>query len=350
VRSPNASGAVRVAVAGATGAVGAEFLRLLEREPFPVASVRLFASGRSAGRTLDVLGRSCAVEDLEQADPAGIDLAFFSAGASVSRRHAPRFVEAGAVVVDNSSAFRLEAGVPLVIPEINLDAIAERPAIVANPNCSTIILLMALHPLHRLSPVVSVIASTYQAVSGTGARAIAELERQVRSWAASPQEPAVPEVYPHPIAFNVIPKVQDVVEQGYTQEELKMENETRKILSAPAIRVSATCVRVPVWRSHSISARIVTERKIAVDEARRALAAAPGVKLFDDPAREIYPMPITAAFDPAVHVGRIREDRTSERGLILWVAGDQILKGAAQNAMQIAQALARRGAIGGGRA
>ncbi|MBI1852239.1 MAG: aspartate-semialdehyde dehydrogenase [Planctomycetes bacterium] len=336
---------VRVAVVGATGAVGAEFLRLVEKKPFPIRSVRLFASERSAGREIDVLGQRVRVENLDGADPTGIDVAFFSAGGAISRAHAPRFVSAGACVIDNSSAFRMDPAVPLVVPEINLDAIPRRPGLIANPNCSTIVLLMALHPLHRVARVESVVASTYQAVSGTGARAIEELESQVRAWVESPGEPAASEVYPHPIAFNVIPKVQDVVDRGYTQEEMKMQNETRKILRDPAITVSATCVRVPVFRSHSIAARIVTERKIGVEEARRALAAAPGVKLVDDPASERYPMPLYTSGEPDIQVGRIREDWTSDRGLLFFVAGDQLLKGAAQNGMQIAAALVASGRL-----
>lgn len=336
---------VSVAVVGSTGAVGMEFLKLLDRAPFPIGSLRLFASSRSLEREARVLGRVHRVEDLERADPTGIDVAFFSAGAAVSLRHAPRFVEAGAVVVDNSSAFRMDPSVPLVVPEINLCAIPGRPGIIANPNCSTIILLMALYPLHRISRIESVVASTYQAVSGTGARAISELERQVRGHVTSPGEPPEVEVYPHPIAFNVIPKVQDVVDRGYTQEEMKIQNETRKILEDVEIRVAATCVRVPVLRAHCISARVITERRIGVEEARRVLAEAPGVRVVDDPSRDLYPMPITASGQGEIQVGRIREDLTSDRGLLLWVAGDQILKGAALNGMQIAQALVATGRL-----
>ena len=326
-----------IAIVGATGAVGLELLDVLERRGFPVADVRLLASARSAGKKLQFRGTDVDVQELRDDSFAGIDLAFFSAGGDTSRKYAPLAAAAGAVVVDNSSAFRMDPQVPLVIPEINGADAREHCGIIANPNCTTAITLMALYPLHRAFGVRRIFASSYQAVSGSGARAIAELKRQVESVAAN--EPATPEVYPHLIAFNVLPQVDSFLESGYTKEEMKMQNEGRRIMHLPDFRASVTCVRVPVYRAHSVAVTAEFERSVSVDEAREVLAKAPGVELVDEPQRSRYPMPLNAAGKDNCEVGRVRVDCALENGLAFWVAGDQLLKGAALNAVQIAELL-----------
>jgi aspartate-semialdehyde dehydrogenase len=333
-----------VALAGATGAVGAEFLRLLEERDFPLASLKLLASARSVGKALTFRGASLPVEELTESSFAGCDIAFFSAGGGRSKQFAAAAVDAGAVVIDNSSAFRMDPDVPLVVPEVNPDDALAHRGIIANPNCSTIILLMALAPLHRRWPVRRVVVSTYQAASGAGAAAMAELESQTADLLAG--RPARPEIFPHPIAFNLFSHNTTIGPDGYNEEELKMVKETRKILHEPMLAITATCIRVPVLRAHSESVNIefVGERP-TVDAARAALAAFPGVRLVDERDANRFPMPVDASGRDEVLVGRIRDDLSHPRALDLFVAGDQILKGAALNGYQIAELLIRKGAL-----
>lgn len=327
----------RVAIVGASGAVGQELLDVLARRRFPVASLRLLGSERSMGKTATFQGESLPIELLKEDSFAGIDLALFSAGGTVSREFAPAALSAGAVVVDNSSAYRMDETVPLVIPEINGADAARHRGIIANPNCTTAVTLMALAPLHRAFGVKRLFASSYQAVSGTGARAIEELRTQVA--AVSAGHGVKPEVYPHQIAFNVLPQVDVFLDSGYTKEEMKMQAEGRRILHLPDFRASVTCVRVPVYRAHSVAVSAEFERPVSLDEARRALAAAPGLKVVDDPGKSCYPMPLNCAGKDDCEVGRLRLDCAMENGLAFWVAGDQLLKGAALNAVQIAELL-----------
>jgi aspartate-semialdehyde dehydrogenase len=331
-----------VAVAGATGAVGEVMLQVLEERKFPVRRIKPLASERSVGKVLTFRGEEFKVEQLTTTSFEGVDIALFSAGASRSKEFAPAAWKSGTVVVDNSSAFRMEPDVPLVVPEINPHAIAQyrRRGIIANPNCTTIVALMALAPLHRYSRIKRVVASSYQAVSGAGAKALEELKRQVRAWAAG--EPLPVEVFPHQIAFNVLPHIDAFQENGYTKEELKLVNETRKILEDDGILVSPTTVRVPVFTAHSVSVHVETERKISAAKARELFAAFPGLRVLDDPANRKYPMPLFAAGKDDCFVGRIREDLAVENGLNFWVVGDQLRKGAALNAVQIAEVLAER--------
>jgi len=328
-----------VAVAGATGAVGEVMVQVLEERKFPVRRVKPLASERSVGKILKFQGEEIKVEQLTSSAFQGVDIALFSAGASRSKEFAPAAWKSGAVVVDNSSAFRMEPDVPLVVPEINPHAIAQytNRGIIANPNCTTIVTLMALAPLHRYSRIKRVVASSYQAVSGAGAKALEELKRQVRAWANG--EPLPVEVFPYQIAFNILPHIDAFQDNGYTKEEMKLVNETRKILEDDTIRVSPTMVRVPVFTAHSVSVHVETERKISVAKARELFAAFPGLQLLDDPANRKYPMPLFAAGQDDCFVGRIREDLAVENGLNLWVVGDQLRKGAALNAVQIAEVL-----------
>ncbi len=326
-----------IAIAGATGAVGGEMLATLEKRGFPVRSLRLLASRRSMGRKLAFRGEMIPVEELRHDSFEGIDLALFSAGAARSREFGHAAVRAGAVVIDNSSAFRMDPAVPLVVPEINSADVAAHCGIIANPNCTTIIMLVALYPLHRLSPITRITVSTYQSASGAGAKAMTELEQQTADVLAGRE--AVPEVLPHPIAFNLFSHNSGIGPNGYCEEEMKMVNETRKILHDDRIRVGATCVRVPVLRAHAEAITIEQERKVTVEDARAALGAAPGVRLVDDRDHNIFPMPIDATGRDEVLVGRLRDDLGSNRGLALFVCGDQLLKGAALNAVQIAELL-----------
>ena len=324
-----------VAIVGATGAVGVEMIKVLERRKFPVGKLVLLASARSVGKTLPFNGQPVAVQELTEDSFAGVDIALFSAGGGISKQFAPAAVKAGAVVVDNSSHFRMDPNVPLVVPEINGADVKKHKGIIANPNCTTAITLMALQPLHKAFGVKRVIASSYQAVSGTGAQAIEELRSQV---AQIHEGRAVEKnVYPHQIAFNVLPHVDSFLDTGYTKEEMKMQNEARRILHLPEFKASVTCVRVPVYRAHSISVNAEFERPVSVEEARKALANAPGLKLVDDPANNSYPLPLYVAEQDDCQVGRIRLDCALENGLAFWVAGDQLLKGAALNAVQIAE-------------
>ncbi len=327
----------QVAIVGASGAVGVEMIHTLERRSFPVEQLRLLASSRSAGKELSFKGKRLVVEELTQESFKGVDIALFSAGGGISKTYAPMAVEAGAVVVDNSSAFRMDPQVPLVVPEINPQDAKQHQGISANPNCTTAITLMALYPLHQAFGVQRVLASTYQAVSGTGAQAILELEDQVRRL-GNGQE-IKPEVYPHQIAFNVLPHVDSFLESGYTREEMKLENEGQKIMHHPSFKASVTCVRVPVYRAHSIAISASFERPVDLQRAREVLAAAPGLEVADDPANQRYPLPLNASGRDACQVGRLRHDCALDNGLCFWVSGDQLLKGAALNAVQIAELL-----------
>jgi len=327
----------RVAVVGATGAVGVEMLRVMERRNFPVASLRLLASPRSAGTTLKFRGEDITVEPLGVNSFEEIDVALFSAGGGISKEYAPIAVKSGAIVVDNSSAFRMQENVPLVVPEINGGDVAQHKGIIANPNCTTAVTLMALYPLHQKFRVKRIFASSYQAVSGAGARAIEELKEQVKAVAGG--QPIEHEIFPHQIAFNVIPQVDSFLETGYTKEEMKMQNEGRRIMHLPTFKASITCVRVPVYRAHSVAVSAEFEKPVNVSEARAAIAAFPGVQIQDDTVAKSYPMPLEAAGQDECFVGRLRLDCALENGLAFWVCGDQLLKGAALNAVQIAELL-----------
>jgi aspartate-semialdehyde dehydrogenase len=326
-----------VAVVGATGAVGIEMIKTLEKRAFPVGKLTLLASARSAGKTLKFKGQPIEVKELTKESFHGVDIALFSAGGGISREFAPIAAKAGCVVVDNSSAFRMDDTVPLVIPEINAADVKQHRGIIANPNCTTAVTLMALYPLHQAFGVKRIFASSYQAVSGTGAKAIEELERQVQQVVHG--KSVTKEVYPHQIAFNVLPQVDTFLPSGYTKEEMKMENEGRKIMHHPAFRASVTCVRVPVYRAHSVAVSAEFEKPVTVDAARKVLQSAPGLKVRDNPGTNDYPMPLDVAEKDDCEVGRLRLDCALENGLCFWVAGDQLLKGAALNAVQIAEEL-----------
>ncbi len=330
-----------VAVAGATGAVGGAMLDVLDRLDFPVDELRLLASERSVGKKLLFRGKETVVQQLTTDSFAGIDIALFSAGASRSLEFAPAAAAAGAVVVDNSSAYRMDPEIPLVVPEVNPGAIAEyrKRGIIANPNCSTIQMLVALKPIYDKVGIRRIVVSTYQAVSGTGTKAIEELDAQVRAYAAD--KPMTRSVYPHQIAFNCLPQIDSFLDNGYTKEEMKMVNETRKIFGDKEIGVTATTVRVPVFYGHSESVNIETREKITAAEVKALLSSAPGVKLVDEPTLSQYPLAIDCAGKFETLVGRIREDESIEKGINLWVVSDNILKGAALNAVQIAQILIR---------
>ena len=338
-----------IAVVGATGAVGQELLRVLERRSFPVASLRPIASTRSVGNSVRFCDQSIPVQELGPRPFDKIDIAFFSAGGEISRKYVPVACQADAIAIDNSSVFRMEAHVPLVIPEINAEDVRRHRGLIANPNCTTAITLMALYPLHRTFGVRRIFAASYQAVSGSGARAISELTQQV----AEDREPCsrrpvgdagasqskAATVFPHPIAFNLLPHVDSFLESGYTKEEMKMQNEGRKIMHLPEFRASVTCVRVPVYRAHSVAISAEFERPVSVDQAREVLAKAPGLELVDEPQNNRYPMPLSVTGKDHCEVGRVRIDCALENGLSFWVSGDQLLKGAALNAVQIAELL-----------
>ncbi len=330
---------VNVAILGATGAVGREMLKVLEELRFPIHTLKALASARSVGMKLPFAGGEVVVEEATEASFEGMDIVLGAAQNPLAKRFAPAIVKAGAVFVDNSSAFRMSNDVPLIVPEINPEDVHKHSGIISNPNCSTIITLTAVAALNRVSPIQSMVASTYQAVSGAGAGGLKELEQQVLDYAAG--KPMEKKVFPWQIAFNVIPQIGDDTGNGYTSEEMKMQNEGRKILHLPELNVTCTCVRVPVLRSHSISVTLRTERKISVEEARAAIAAAPGCRLVDDLASKVYPMPLDTSDQDIVFVGRIREDLTCDNGLSLWCCGDQIRKGAATNAIQIAELLVK---------
>jgi aspartate-semialdehyde dehydrogenase len=324
-----------IAVVGATGAAGTELLRVLERRNFPVASLRPIGSARSVGKSVRFRDEPIAVEKLGERSFDKIDIAFFSAGGDVSRNYVPIACQSDAIAIDKSSAFRMDPHVPLVIPEINAEDVRQNRGVIANPNCTTTVMLMALYPLHRVFGVRRVFATSFQAVSGSGARGIDELKCQV----AAKDSQAAPELYPHPIAFNLLPHIDSFLENGYTKEEAKMQDETRKIMHLPEVRVSATCVRVPIYRAHSVAVSAEFERPIAVEQAREVLAKAPGLELVDEPQSNHYPMPLGVAGKDNCQVGRVRLDCAFENGLSFWVSGDQLLKGAALNAVQIAELL-----------
>jgi len=326
-----------VAVVGATGAVGIEMIKTLERRNFPVGKLTLLASVRSVGKPLTYRGQTLTVQELKRDSFQGIDLALFSAGGSISKEFAPLAVQDGCVVVDNSSVFRMDANVPLVVPEVNAEDVKWHQGIIANPNCTTAITLLALYPLHHAFFVKRIFASSYQAVSGTGAKAIEELKRQVRQVVLS--ETVSREVYPHQIAFNVLPHVDSFLPTGYTKEEMKMENEGRKIMHHPTFKASVTCVRVPVYRAHSVAVSAEFEKPVTVEAAREVLRRAPGLDVIDDPAKCEYPLPLYLAEKDNCAVGRLRKDCALDNGLCFWVSGDQLLKGAALNAVQIAEGL-----------
>ena len=326
-----------VAVVGATGAVGIEMIKTLEKRNFPVGKLTLLASARSAGKKLKFKGQDITVKELTKDSFAGIDIALFSAGGAISKEFAPIAAKAGCVVVDNSSAFRMNPAVPLVVPEINAADVKKHKGIIANPNCTTAITLMALYPLHQAFGVKRIFASSYQAVSGTGAKALEELERQVEQIVT--KQPVTKEVYPHQIAFNVIPHVDSFLPSGYTKEEMKMENEGRKIMHHPAFRASVTCVRVPVYRAHSVAVSAEFEKPTTVEAALAVLKHAPGLDVIDNPAKCEYPLPLYQSDKYNCAVGRLRKDCALDNGLCFWVAGDQLLKGAALNAVQIAEEL-----------
>jgi len=330
-----------VAVAGATGAVGNEMIRILEEQEFPVASLKLLASSRSVGKTLDFRGESLHVEELREDSFEGVDIALFSAGAGPSKEFAPAAAESGCVVIDNSSGWRMDPEVPLVVPEVNPHAVANyrNKGIIANPNCSTIQMVVVLKPIYDAVGIERVVVSTYQAVSGTGKNAMDELTEQTRNLLTFQE--VTPEVYPHRIAFNCFPHIGSFLENGYTEEEMKMVHETHKIMEDPNIRVSATTVRIPVFYGHSEAVNIQTERKLSAKEARVLLFQAPGVRVMDNPDERIYPMPSEAAGINDTLVGRIREDISNENGLDLWIVADNIRKGAALNTVQIAELLVK---------
>ena len=365
-------GGYHIAVVGATGAAGTELLRVLERRSFPVASLRPIGSARSVGKSVQFCGDPVSVEKLEAKSFEKIDIAFFSAGGEVSRNFVPIACQADAIAIDKSSAFRMDPHVPLVIPEINADDVKHHRGIIANPNCTATVMLMALYPLHKIFRVHRVFAATYQAVSGSGTRGVEELTRQIKETspeseakvthpsrlssseseaneAGHPSRLPSPEsqagrsrysgVFPHPIAFNVLPHVDSFLDNGYTKEEIKMQDETRKIMHLPTLRVSATCVRVPIYRAHSIAVTAEFGRPISVQQAREILSKAPGLELVDDPHGNLYPMPLNVAGKDNCSVGRLRLDCALENGLSFWVSGDQLLKGAALNAVQIAELL-----------
>ena len=332
----------RVAVVGATGAVGPEVLAILAERRFPVAEVVPFASARSAGSRVGFAGEQLEVRELTDDSLAGFDLALFSAGAGTSRRYAPEAVKRGCMVIDKSSAFRMDTQVPLIVPEVNPEAADGHRGIISNPNCSTIQLVVALKPLHDQARIRNVTVATYQAVSGTGKRAMDELREQAQAALGGGDVQAT--VYPHPIAFNVLPHC-DAFDGPDTFEETKLIKETHKILGDDSIGISATCVRVPVWRSHSEAVWIETERPLTADEARQLLEVAPGVRVVDDPSAARYPMPSEAAGGDDVLVGRVREDGSRRNGLALWVVADNLRKGAALNGVQIAELLVQRNLI-----
>jgi len=329
--------AYTVAVVGATGAVGAEMIEILEERKFPVEVLRPLASFRSAGGSVTFHEQELVVRELTQDSFEGVDIALFSAGADISREYAPIAAKSGAVVIDNSSAWRMGKDVPLVVPEVNRADIAKHKGIIANPNCSTIQMVVALKPLHDRARIRRIVVTTFQSVSGTGKEAMDELLEQTQDLLSFKE--LAPKVYPYQIAFNCLPHIDDFLPSGYTKEEMKLLNETRKIMGDDSIRVTATTVRVPVYVGHSESVNIETEKKLTANEARAILCEAPGVLLYDDPVHKIYPMPIDVAGKDEVFVGRIREDESVPNGLNLWIVADNLRKGAALNAIQIAEEL-----------
>ena len=330
----------RVAIVGATGMVGQEFINVLEQRDFPMDSIELLASDRSAGKKLFVNHHELIVKETTPESFKKIDIALFSAGAETSRYFSPIAAQSGAVVVDNSSAFRMDPKVPLVVPEINAEDIKWHKGIIANPNCSTIQMVVALNPLHKVNPIKRLVAATYQSVSGTGSAAVEELTEQSKQ--VLDGQTTVPHIYPHQIAFNILPEIDVFLDNDYTKEEWKMVEETRKIMHAPDIAISAVCVRVPVFIGHSEALHIEFSQPISPDEAKRILAKAPGIKILDDPAISLYPQPWSAAGTDEVFVGRIHRDASHPNGLVMWVVADNLRKGAALNTIQIAEEMIKR--------
>lgn len=330
----------KVAIVGATGMVGQEFIKVLEQRRFPAASIQLCASDRSAGKKLFVGHQEIEVKETSADSFHHVDIALFSAGTEISRHFSPVAAKAGALVVDNSAAFRMDPKVPLVVPEVNVEDIMWHKGIIANPNCSTIQMVMALYPLHKVNPIKRLVVSTYQSVSGTGLAAMEELTTQAKLILEG--QNVVPHVYPHQIAFNLLPEIDVFLDSGYTREEQKMVEETRKIMHAEDIAISATCVRVPVFIAHSEAVHIEFTNPMSPDEARRILVEAPGVKVLDDPNVSLYPQPWLAAGTDEVYVGRIRTDISHSNSLVMWVVSDNLRKGAALNAVQIAEEAVKR--------
>ncbi len=333
----------RVAILGATGAVGTELMSLLLERKFPLSELKLLASGNSAGKQLQFGSQTLTVEAVDSNSFDNIDVVLASAGGSISKQWAPVAAKAGAIIIDNSSAFRMQSDVPLVVPEVNPDAVSDHQGIIANPNCTTILMNLAVWPLHRVNPVKRIIASTYQSASGAGARAMEEVKQQ--SQAILNQEQPQAKVLPYPLAFNLFLHNSPMTENSYCEEEMKMVNETRKIFNCPELRISATCVRVPVLRAHSEAINLEFDRPFDPETARQILSQAPGVKLVEDFSQNYFPMPIEASGKDEVLVGRIRQDISHSHALDLWLCGDQIRKGAALNAIQIAELLIERNLI-----
>lgn len=333
-----------IAVAGATGAVGLEMLRMLESRKFPISNITFFASEKSAGKTLKFNNKSIKVTALKKELIGNYDIALFSAGATISKEFAPIFANKGAFVIDNSSAWRMDPKIPLVVPEVNSHELKKDKKIIANPNCSTIQMVVVLNPLHKISPIKSIRVSTYQAVSGAGAKGIYDLETQTQAWAKGKKSPPPIKIH-HKIAFNVVPQIDVFLDNGFTKEEIKMVNETQKIMGSSKIKVSATCVRVPVFRSHSEAVWIETQKPISLSKVTNCLKKAQGVTIIDNPSKSEYPMPIDAEGQSTTYVGRIRKDIINKNGLVMWIVSDNLLKGAALNAVEIAEVLVKKGLV-----
>jgi aspartate-semialdehyde dehydrogenase len=332
-----------VAIVGATGMVGQEFIKLLKERNFPVSDIFLLASGRSAGKKVFIAGQEIEVRETTLESFKDVDIAFFSAGAEASRHFAPTACRGGAIVIDNSSAFRMEPNVPLVVPEVNPEDLLNHECLIANPNCSTIQMVIALYPLHKVNPIKRIVISTYQAVSGTGAAAVEELTNQSKQILDG--NTTVPHVYPHQIAFNILPEIDVFMDNGYTKEEMKMVNETQKIMHAPEIEITATCVRVPVYTSHSESLAVEFSESITPKEATNILRSAPGIKILDDTSINLYPQAWSVTGTDDVYIGRIRQDISRPNSLMMWVVADNVRKGAALNAVQIAEEMIRKNLI-----
>lgn len=332
-----------VAICGATGAVGETMLKVLQERNFPVENIKLLASYRSVGKRYNFFNQDVLVEELTKDSFRNVEIALFSIGAVLSKEFAPIAVENGATVIDNSSAFRMDKNVPLVVSEVNPEDVSWQNGIIANPNCSTLIMVVAINPIHKISRIKRIVTSTYQAVSGTGRKAIEELKKQSRAVLNSKE--VISQVYPVQIAFNILPHIEDFLEDGYTKEEMKMVHETHKIMGDNSIRITATTVRVPVFTSHSLSANLELESKLTKEEVRDILSEAPGLKVMDDPENLIYPTTLNSSGNDLVYVGRIREDDSVENGLNLWIVSDQLRKGAATNAIQIAEILIEKNLV-----
>lgn len=330
---------MKVGIIGATGAVGREMIKILGERSFPIDELRLLASSRSAGKVLDTPWGSITIQETTEDSFEGLDVVLGAADNDTAKRFAPSIKAAGAVFVDNSSAFRMDPDVPLVVPEINPEDVEWNKGIISNPNCSTIITLMAVNPINKLSKITSMVASTYQATSGAGAAGPLEMYEQSQQILDGRNDEIEPKVFQHQIAYNLIPQIGGFDEVGYSSEEMKLQNEGRKIMHLPDLKVSCTCVRVPVERSHAISAVVVTEDKLDLNDVRKAISEAPGAKLYDDPDNSVYPMPLVTSDQDIVYVGRIRRDLVNDKGINLWCCGDQVRKGAATNAVQIAELL-----------